>query len=143
MAIVTFDAQDFKKQYTQFTLSDGELERCFEQAELIVNNTDSAVVSDVKERKVLLYLLVAHIASLLYGANGSDGAGMVGNMSSATEGTVNISMAVLGVDMDNAWYAQTQYGNTFWLLTKKYRQARYLPGRSTPAVNRWFRGFFR
>lgn len=143
MPIVVFDAQNFKEQYPEFKLSDGVLERCFEQAELIVNNTDSAFISNLSERKTLLYLLVAHIGTLLYGADGKDGPSMVGNLSSATEGTVNISMSVLGVDMDNAWYTQTQYGNTFWLLTKKYRQARYLPGRSVPAVNRWFYGSFR
>lgn len=144
MSAVVFDPDDFKLQYPEFNqIESGVLGRCFDQAEILLNNTNSSIVKSEKERKTLLYLLVAHIATLLHGKDGKGGAELVGAISSASEGTVSVSTNQAGINFNNAWYQQTQYGSTYWAMTAKYRTFRYVPGRSTPEVTRFFNGFIR
>jgi hypothetical protein len=138
MAVVAFDSAEFKAEYPEFTASDAVLNRCFKQAELILNNTDYSVVKNVDERKTLLYLLTAHIALISVGLDGKGGSGVVGAIASATEGTVSVSVSQAGVTVNSAWYQQSQYGAMYWMMTAKYRTARYIPGRSYPEPRRRF-----
>lgn len=112
MAVVAFDAEEFKTLYPKFQNEDNTLlANYFSVAELFCDNTDGSLVSDVVEREKLLYLLVAHIDMLITSGN-------VGILSGAAEGTVTASFTVPSkVD----WYRQTAYGYLFWTATQKYR----------------------
>lgn len=127
MAIVTFVAADFKVIYPEFTsVADVLLQSYFDRATLYLANTDNSMVSDISQRTMLLYLLVAHIASL----RKSCGQGLVGRVSSATEGSVSVSADYpTQTNALAAWLTQTQYGAEFWAATAKYRTFGYVPSR--------------
>lgn len=113
--VVTFDAAEFKNLYPQLgNVSDAVLTNDFNAACLLCDNTPNSPVTDLDERKTLLYLLTCHIATLQ-----KEGADMlVGTITSAAEGKVNISLT----PFKNAnWYMTTQCGMMYWQATAKYR----------------------
>jgi len=102
-------------------------ESYFAEAGVYLNNTDTSPVVDVAIRLILLNLLVAHIAAL-NGATAASAAGLVGRISSVTEGSVTISTDYAVPAGSAAWYAQTQYGAQYWAMTAPYRTMNYVPG---------------
>lgn len=95
----------------------------------------------------LFYLLTSHIAWLYCpkDANGNPSATgtlnrLVGRVSGATEGSVNVQLAYENSGSPNeAYYAQTPYGLEFWNATANFRTARYL-ARPTVVINGVFPG---
>lgn len=98
-----------------------------EAGALYLDNTDCSIVQDVPTRLMLLNMLVAHIA-LLGGAGAAGEAGLVGRISSATEGSVTIQADYNASPGSEQWYAQTGPGAAFWAATARYRTMRYVPG---------------
>ena len=92
-----------------------------------LNNTDCSIVEDVPTRLLLLNMLVAHIA-LLNGAGAAGEAGLVGRISSATEGSVTINADYNAAPGSEQWYAQTGPGAAYWAATARWRTMRYVPG---------------
>ncbi len=140
MASVTFNYAEFVAAYPLFNqVSEAALTQCFVQACLILNNTDSSLVANVTERKTLLYLLVAHIATLqgLTNANiaaGTYGMAMaLGRTSSASEGSVSISTEYHTGALNGVWFNQPQYGAAYWQMILPYRTFRYR-GRNTVII---------
>lgn len=124
MGIVVFDSSAFKLAYPEFAgMADIALQQYFAQAEQLVSNADNSRVTSLIERSILLNLLVAHIAKLRLSA--ANGGGLVGRVSSASEGSVSVSADMGAVTNSQAWYAQTTYGADYWALTAKYRTFRY------------------
>lgn len=112
--VVAFDIDEFKAMHPEAsTASDIALSSYFMMAEQFCDNTNKSLVRDLAERKILLYLLVCHIAVL-----NIRGAGTVGITSSVTQGKVSASFAV---PTDLNWYKQTQCGWMYWQMTNKYR----------------------
>lgn len=112
--VVIFDADEFRARFPKWVAKpDAELENNFDKACLILNNTSKSIVKDLKERKSLLYLLVCHITEL-----SERGGGVVGNLSSATQGKVSTSF---GMAANQNWFNQTQCGYLFWQAMAKYR----------------------
>ena len=92
-------------------------------AEGIVNNTQCSFVESPCERKRLLYLLTAHILTLT-----NRGAGNVGTLTGAHEGSVGVNYSTASIDKLGAgWFGQTQYGLLFWQLAAKYLSGFYVP----------------
>lgn len=120
--VVVFDPEAFKSAYPEFEkVPDAKLEEFFGLACLLLNNTEHSVVKDLDERRHLLWLLVAHIATL-----DAMGGGAVGITTSATQGSVNASISPMA---NPKWFQLTNYGNIFWLATWKYRRGvRWYPG---------------
>lgn len=130
MAIATFNATAFKVRYPAFALvSDAYLQACFNESGLYLSNTDCSPVQDIAQRTQLLWMLTAHIA-YLSGALNPQGAGggpnPVGRTSSATEGSVSVSLEY-GVPGTASWFTQTQWGAAFWQATLSLRSFRYMP----------------
>lgn len=102
----------------------------FSVAELLFANNDCSPLQDADKRLVFLNYIVAHLARLAgYPAAAGGSAapdGMVGRVSSATEGTVSISTDYGTVRESQAWWIQTQEGATFWQLTRFLRTATYI-----------------
>lgn len=130
MAIVVLDIPKFRAMFPEFSnVTDETLPFLFDQATDYLNNSDFSLVDDVIKRERLLYLLMAHLAYVRYGdANGNGGTGMVGRISSASEGSVSASSDAGQVEFRYMWYTQSQYGMGFWQATKVYRMANYYPG---------------
>lgn len=112
---VVFVYQEFVEMFPELNISEAQAETAFEMAEGMLDNTPNSIVCEVCKRKKMLYLLVAHIGFLL-----NRGAGNVGTISSASEGSVSVGYAGLG-SLGQSYYGQSQYGIMFWEMTKKYR----------------------
>lgn len=132
--IVVFDATEFKELYPAFaTVSDEALELNFMAAEMLVKNTCCSRVVDARKRERLLNLLVAHITQLLNGINGQPPAGIVGVVTSATEGSVSVDTTIGVIPFTAVYFAQTQFGLLFWQLTAPFRTFVYVPAPTTCA----------
>ena len=112
--VVVFDPAEFKEMYPQFAeATDASLQTIFGGACLLLDNTPSSIVTDLTERKTLLYMLTCHIATLK--ENGNFAAGII---TSASEGKVSVSMQ----PFQNAnWYMMSPCGLMYWQATAKYR----------------------
>jgi hypothetical protein len=125
MAVVVFDPAAFKLAYPAFAaVSDALLTNYFNLATLYLSNTDCSIVQDIPRRTTLLWLLTAHIAFLSGALNPDGSPGMVGRISSATEGSVSVSTEY-PTNPNNAWFLQTQWGAIYWQATLPYRSFRY------------------
>lgn len=96
-------------------------------AEIYCRNDGGGPVSTAATQTVLLNLMVAHIAQLFFGANGTTPSGLVGRISNASEGSVSVGTD-FPTTQNNAWYLQTPFGAAFWQATAAYRTMRYIPG---------------
>ena len=136
MAVVVFDADTFRSMYPEFSnVADATLPYIFQQAELYLDNTEYLLVIDPDKRATLLYILMAHLLYMRFGTStmnpggaAGNGSGIVGRVSSATEGSVSVSSDMGNMEFRNAWYTQSPYGLDFWQATKVYRMATYFPG---------------
>jgi hypothetical protein len=132
MGIVVFDVDAFRAQYPEFSnVTDDQLQACFNQATLYLNNTECSVVVDLNQRAILLNMLTAHIAYMRYGDSKGNGgiSGGVGRVSSASEGSVSVSFD-MPTTQNNAWYMQSPYGSDYWFATAQFRTMRYKNGYS-------------
>ncbi|WP_447876987.1 DUF4054 domain-containing protein [Serratia fonticola] len=131
MGVVIFDAAAFKEAYPEFSaVSNTLLQRYFTEATLYLDNTESSPVTDVDQRALLLDMLVAHIAYLRGHGGGNKEAGLVGKITSASEGSVSVSVDSSGSNDSSWWYLQTKYGAEYWQATAPYRTMQYIPGGS-------------
>lgn len=129
MAIALFDYAIWAARFPALATNVAEplATSYFAEAGIYLNNTDTSPVVAVAVRLILLNLLVAHIAAL-NGATAASAAGLVGRISSVTEGSVTISTDYAVPAGSAAWYAQTQYGARYWAMTAPYRTMNYVPG---------------
>ncbi len=128
MGTVVFDPTAFLTRFPEFSsVNAALLGEYFTEATLTVDPTDASLVRDQNQRSVLLNLLTAHIAALEQGT-GEGPSGLVGRVSSATQGSVSVSADYGAVSQSQAWYVQTPYGAKYWALTAQYRTMHYIPG---------------
>lgn len=131
MGVVVFDPAAFKQRYPEFsTVSDALLSDYFAEATIYLDNTDCSRVQDVDVRRMLLWMLVAHIAAINAGVNGEGASPLVGRINNATEGSVSVGTDMGAVPFTATWFLQTKYGAAFWQATAPFRTMRYVPGRS-------------
>ena len=123
--IVVFDVDYWKTRYPEFVaMADALAQAYFDEATLYVDNSDGSPVTDATERKLLLNMVTAHLASI----NAVSASGRpAGRISSATEGSVSASFD-LQVPGTAGWFGQTQHGFSYWQATAKYRMGRIYPG---------------
>ena len=127
MSAVVFDAAAFKVRYPEFsTVPDIRLSAFFNDATLYLSNADNSPVQNLTRRAQLLNMLTAHIGSLGGALNAGGTPSAVGRVSSATEGSVSVSLEYMAPG-SAAWYSQTQYGAAFWQATSSLRGFRYRP----------------
>lgn len=125
--VVVFDPAVFIGIFPEFaTVDPAALSFNFQLATLVLNNSCCSRVQDAAKRETLLNLLTAHITALRNGVNGQPPAGIVGRVSSATEGSVSVDAELGNVPFTAAYFAQTQYGLLFWQATAPWRQFVYV-----------------
>ena len=126
MAAVVFSPTAFKARYPEFNaVSDARLSLFFDEATLYLSNQPNSIVQNETKRSVLLNMLTAHIA-FIGGALGASGQPTpVGRVSNASEGSVSAALDY-GVPYTAAWFAQSQYGASFWQATLSIRSFRYI-----------------
>ena len=118
--IVTFDYAEFIAAYPEFaSMTEVQLQNYFDIATGILSNRIGVVVCCKEKLNRMLYLLTAYNAFSF-----ERGAGVVGTLSAATEGSVSTSFAQ-GND-DYGGYGDNQYGRLFWRSAKPYMLGRYI-----------------
>lgn len=130
MAIVVLDILKFRAMFPEFDgLTDAQITLLFELSTDYLDNTNYSLVIDPLKRERLLYLLMSHLAYMRFGdAAGNGGTGMVGRLSSASEGSASASFDLGAMSAGSTWFTQSPYGMDFWQATKVYRMATYYPG---------------
>jgi len=137
MTGVVFDAADFKARYPQFSaVGNAVLENQFDMATLYLANNSSSVVKSIDTRRSLLYLLTAHIATLMGVLSASNTPAPAGRLASASEGSVSTSFDFPS-NPSAAWFNQTQYGSMFWMATARFRSGVYVPASVVPRGLAW------
>lgn len=142
--VFVFDPDAFKLAFPQFaSYSNEQLMWFFESIEYIIDNSESSCIS-LKNRKRWFWLLVAHKAELQNRIN-SGNTGLVGRISSATEGSVSISTDYpIGSGALEQWLKSTPYGAEFYAVTAAWRTALWVSAEAPMPVNRnrWFNRLF-
>lgn len=133
--VVVFDPNEFREVYPNFAnFTDTQLEFFFAKAEVLFNNTERSCIKDLKRRKLLMFLIVAHLAQLQ--GNIDNGNTIVGRVSSATQGSVSVSMDYGTSSGSSKWWEQTPYGAEYWQLTAQYRSGLNISVHQSMPVNR-------
>ena len=132
--VVRFDASRFRKLYPKISATDDQLSMFFVEAGMQCNNTDKSIIKNLDERELLLFLLVAHIATLQQRIDSGNEA--VGRVASASEGSVSVSLDNGQTTQSEKWYQQTPYGARYWALIKQYRSFFYVLGKFPMPVRR-------
>lgn len=146
-AIATFNYSTWVARYPEFngTVNEATAGLYFGEAGLYLNNVGGGQVCDPATQQALMYMMTAHIAALNMQQCGNDSAsGIVGRISSASEGSVSVSVENDYPAGSPQWYQQTKYGSAFWAATARFRTARYFPslvGRPTYPPFTGGRGF--
>lgn len=132
-AVAMWNYGAFQVQYPVFAAAPPEptLEAYFDMASIWLRNDGTGPVRKVTVQTWLMNMLVAHLTQLFNGPDGTgDGAGIVGRISSATEGSVTVATE-MEASLSSAWFNQTPYGATFWQATAAWRTfPRYMPGQT-------------
>lgn len=126
--IAVFNYGAFVAQYPTFAcLNELQAQGYFDMAGLYHRNDGFGPVKSAAQQTMLMYLVTAHLAALMTPQGQNGGAAPVGRISDASEGSVSASFDVGDMKFREAWFAQTQYGFSYWQATAAYRQMRYVP----------------
>ncbi len=124
-AVATFNYGAWTIRYPEFaTVGQPLADAYFAEATLYLDNTGSGPVRDVGQQLVLLNMLTAHIAALNAGVNGELPSPLVGRVTQAGEGSVNVSADMPNQPGSAAWFQMTKYGAAFWAATMQFRTFR-------------------
>ena len=127
--IVTFDPQAFLSLFPQFSNIDTATLTGFVYplATQYVRNDGGGPVANPQSQTNLLNLCVAHLCQLFWpDAAGNPASGLAGQITSATQGSVSVSVAA-PTNPNAEWFYQTKFGAALWQAMAPYRTARYLP----------------
>lgn len=131
MAVVAFDYAMWLTRFPEFTTTPNiaaVAPLMFEEASLYVSNTDASPICNLQIRTLILNLVTAHLVAINYGVGGETPSPLVGRISNAAEGTVNVAVAFSSAPTGSKdWYSQTKYGAQVWAATAPYRAFRYMP----------------
>lgn len=124
--VVTFDYGAWSARYPELVAATSATlaGMYFAEATMYLDNTSASPVIDLGQRAVLLNMLTAHIAKL----NNANATGLVGRVSSASEGSVSVQTTYAEPVGSRAWYDQTHYGTAYWQATPMFRLFQYRPG---------------
>jgi len=129
MTAVVFSYSDWSLRYPELAVwtSQPLAQLYFNEAGLYCDNGDTSPITDLTQRAMLLGMVTAHIAQLNAQLNGQASPQLVGRISSAGQGSVNVSTE-MNMPGTAAWFMQTKYGAAFWQATVQYRTMQYAPG---------------
>jgi len=126
---VEFNYADWVQAFPAFATSPNEEQVLFAVglAEQYWRNDGTSPATTTEQQRALLWLMVAHVVTLLYGQNGEAPSGIVGVVNHVSEGSVSVG-ASWPTTAESAWLLQTSYGALFWQMTAPFRTFRYVPG---------------
>lgn len=130
MGVAAFDYPLWAATYPEFaTVDETTATVQFDTATLFLDNTDCSPVRDVTRRLTLLNMITAHLVKLFVPVASVAPGGLVGRISTATEGSVTVSTDYAKANTNlEAWWVQTKYGAMYWAAMAAFRTMRYVPG---------------
>ena len=108
-------------------------------AEVYCRNDGGGPINDTNLQTQALYLMVAHVAQLMFGSTTQPLSPLVGRVDSATQGSVSVSVEFPDSNPNAAWFNQTPYGAMFFQLIKAVTRGRYF-AKTTPLARPWIYG---
>jgi hypothetical protein len=131
--IVVFDPAKFALWFPPFAaVPEGQAQGYFYRATNLCDNTACSPITDTNQREYLIYLAMAHLLSLAGLQPGSGTGvptGLVGRVSSASEGSVSVSTEYSGSGTPGeSFWTQTPWGAEWWQATAQFRQMQYYIG---------------
>jgi hypothetical protein len=125
--VVTFNFNTFGALFPELLslVNATQAQAYFNRACLQLDNSTTSIIQDATPggmRETLLYLLVAHLATL-----GQRDANQVGRISDAAQGTVHVAFESAPAIGTSAWFMQTRYGAEYWQATAVYRTFQPIP----------------
>jgi len=137
-AVASFDWTAFSARYPGFAYIGATLAGLYwNEATLYLANDGSGPVEDVARQGMFLNMMTAHIAMLNSGEQGQGASPLVGRISSASEGSVSVSVENQYPPGTVQWYQQTKYGAAFWAATSPYRRFAFISAPIRHAVDPW------
>lgn len=126
--VVQFDYQAWLALFPEFSyISLAQATAYFNVATTLNRNDGGGPVSLAATQSTLLNYVVAHLC-FLYSPPGGDGPKPVGRISSATEGSVSVSLDLPGKASESRdFWVQSTYGQLYWAMTAPYRTFRVVP----------------
>lgn len=119
---VVLTYEEFNQSYPELNVDENAYNWAIGLAQIMLDNGPNSIICCKCNRAQLLYLLAAHLLFLK-----NRGAGNVGSVSNAHEGSVSVGYASLG-QLGQNYFGQSQYGLLFWQLISKYMSGFYVPG---------------
>ena len=129
-AVVEFDWARWSIRYSELTprVTEQHAKIFFEEAGLYCDNTETSPIINLVERQQLLGLVTAHLIALNVPPPGGEVSPLVGRITSASEGSVSVSVQNDYPPGSVQWFQQTRYGAQYWAATAKYRRFLYVAG---------------
>ena len=135
-APVAFNYDMWVTRYPEFSaVPQPQAQAYFDEATLYWRNDGTSLCSATVTQSLLLNMLTAFVAQQYAQADGSTDPGgakpsdtPVGRISSATEGSVSVSLENLYPPGSVQFFQQNKYGASFWQATAVYRTMRYARG---------------
>ena len=133
--VVTFDYSQWQFNVpTLAAIPEGAASGYFDLATIYCDNTPISRIRNLHIRARILGLLTAHIATLM----GPGASGLVGRITNASEGSVNVAVDMPGASASAAWFNQTTFGAAAYQAMAAFRQGgRYTPGMAPYAAGRF------
>jgi hypothetical protein len=100
----------------------------FADAQIYQANNGAGPITDATMATRLMMMLIAHIASMETPNASGASSSLVGRITSASEGSVSVSVENNYGAGTVQWYQQTKYGSDWWAATAQYRTMGYRPG---------------
>ena len=92
---------------------------------LYLNNTSSSIIGDLPTRGYILNMLTAHLVILNVPINGVAPSGIVGRITTASQGSVSVTTQNDYPPGSAQWYQQTAPGSAAWAAMARFRGAQY------------------
>jgi hypothetical protein len=132
-AVVNFNYQQWKARYPEFCgVSEPTAQAYFNEAQIYHRNDAMGPVQNPSVQLTMLNMVTAHLAAIYSGTNGQPASPLVGRVSQAAEGSVNVSTDMTIDPGSEQWWAQTKYGLAYWTAAAPYRTMQYVPGFPRP-----------
>ena len=125
--VVVFDYSTWAIRFPELAASISQTlaQLYFNEACMYCDNTTISPIDDVAVRAMLLNLLVAHMSFINDPTKNTQ---LVGRVSKAQEGSVNVQTTIGQMPWSAEWFMQSKYGYQYWTATMQYRTALYFPG---------------
>jgi hypothetical protein len=128
--VVQYDYAAWQNQFPALaSVASNVVQSYWIMAEAFHANDGGGPIQTASLQTVLMNLMAAHLLvlfnSMIVNPDGSINSGLVGRISSTSEGSVSVSTENQYPPGTDQWYQQTQFGSAYWAATSQFRRMSY------------------